>query len=149
MTQAPDRPLKVAAIQAEAVPGEVAHNAVTVARLIREAADAGVRLAVFPELFLPAYDPPALTANPARCDVPANDDDLVADLRLDPIREAVQDTGSVALIGAAVARPDGARRCSALLASPSGTVHAVYDKQHLCGNHEKELFSPGDNGLSI
>lgn len=149
MDVTPDRPLRVAAIQAEAVPGEVARNSATVARLLTEAADQGVRLAVFPELFLAAYHPPVLAAEPDSCDVVADDRDLVADDRLDPIRAAAQRTGMVAVIGAAVSRSGGRRRCSTLLAEPSGVVRAVYDKQHLCGVHERALFSSGERGCSI
>lgn len=145
----PDRSLRVAAVQAEAVPGEVAHNARTVARLMIQAAEQRVRLAVFPELFLTAYHPPALAADPDRCDMSADEQDLVADRRLDPIRTAAAQTGLVTVLGASVARPDGARRCSVLLAEPSGVVRAVYDKQQLCGRHEKALFSPGERACSI
>lgn len=145
----PARPLRVAAIQAEAVPGEVAHNAATVARLIGQAAEHGVRLAVFPELFLTAYHPPALAADPDGCDVPADERDVVADPRLEPIRAAAAGAGLLAVIGASVARPGGIRRCSALLAEPSGLVRAVYDKQNLYGPHENALFSPGERGCGI
>ncbi|MGH3749983.1 MAG: carbon-nitrogen hydrolase family protein [Micromonosporaceae bacterium] len=149
MTQLPEQPLPVAAIQAQATPGEVAENAAAVARLIRQAAQHGARLAVFPELFLPAYHPPVLLADPARCDLAADESGVVDDPRLDPIREASQRHDLVALVGASVRRPDGARRCSALLADGSGAVRAAYDKQHLCGAHERELFSPGDQGCMI
>ncbi len=149
MSEMPDQVLRVAAIQTESVRGEVAHNAMTVARLLLQAADQGVRLAVFPELFLPAYHPPALAENPDRCDVPADEQDVVADLRLDPIRAAAREAGIVAVVGASVSRPDGARRCTALLAEPSGTIRAPYDKQHLCGPHERNLFSPGNRACSV
>jgi len=149
MDVTPDRPLRVAAIQAEAVPGEVTRNAATVARLLTEAAGQGVRLAVFPELFLTAYHPPVLAAEPVRCDVVADDRDEVSDPRLDPVRTAAERTGVVAVFGAAVSRSGGQRRCSTLLAEPSGVVRAVYDKQHLCGVHERALFSPGGRGCSI
>ena len=149
LPEPPQTTIRVAAVQAEAVPGEVAHNAMTVARLMREAADRGVRLVVFPELFLCAYHPPVLSAHPQRCDVPADEESVVADLRLEPIREAARDTGIVAVVGASVSRPDESRKCSALLAGPDGVIRAVYDKQHLCGAHERALFSPGEQGCTI
>lgn len=148
MTAVPDRPLRVAAVQAEAIPGRLTHNVATVARLLGQAAEHRARVVVFPELFLTAYHPPALVDDPS-CDVTADPHDLVADPRLDPIRVAAQQTGIVAVIGASVSRPGGARRCSALLALPSGSVRAVYDKQHLCGDHERALFSPGGRACSI
>ena len=147
--EAPRGPLRVAAVQAEAAPGEVARNAMTVARLIEQAAEQGAALAVFPELFLPAYCPPVLAAEPERCDVPVEEGDLVPDLRLDPIRAAARESGVVALVGASTRRPDGARRCSALLVGRDGEIRAAYDKQHLCGRHEKDLFSLGEQGCTI
>jgi predicted amidohydrolase len=145
----PDRTLRVASIQARAQPGDVAHNASTVARLMGETAGDGVRLAVFPELFLTAYHPPALAADPTRCDVAADGQDVVADPRLDPIRTAAVQSGQVAVVGASVSRAGGVRRCSVLLVEPSGQIRAVYDKQNLHGSHEKALFSPGERGCAI
>ncbi|MGH3739506.1 MAG: carbon-nitrogen hydrolase family protein [Micromonosporaceae bacterium] len=145
----PDRAIRVAVVQAEAVPGQVATNAVTAAGLVRHAAAEGARLAVLPELFLPAYHPPVLGADPAGCDVAAADDGTVADPRLDPLREAGRDCGVSALIGASVRRPDGVRHCSALLVDPAGEARAAYHKQHLCGPDERRLFSPGGYGATL
>jgi predicted amidohydrolase len=137
--------LTVATVQASPVPGDVAANAVTAARLARQAADAGAAVVVLPELFLPAYHPPALRADPVATSVAAAEDGEVTDARLDPLR----DTGIVTLVGAAVSHPDGRRTCSALLIGREGTVTAAYDKQHLWGPDEKELFTPGTRGASL
>jgi predicted amidohydrolase len=137
--------LTVAAVQACPVPGDVAANAATAARLAREAADRGAELVVLPELFLPAYHPPALRADPVGTAVHADADGRVADARLDPLRE----NGIVTLVGAAVAHADGRRTCACLLVGRDGTVTAAYDKQHLWGPDEKELFTPGDRGASL
>src|SRR5262245_14274832 len=99
------QPLTVAAVQAQPVPGDVAANALTAARLAREAADRGARLAVLPELFLPAYHPPSLRADPAGTAV------TVDDPRLEPLR----DIGIVVVVGAAVRHHDGRLTCSALV----------------------------------
>ncbi|MET8067892.1 nitrilase-related carbon-nitrogen hydrolase, partial [Micromonospora sp. NPDC005313] len=64
MTALPARPLTVAAVQAEPVPGDVAGNAGAAARLVGRAE--GARVVVLPELFLPAYHPPTLGADPDR-----------------------------------------------------------------------------------
>ncbi len=137
--------LVVAAVQAEPVAGEVAKNAVTAARLVREAAQQGARVAVLPELFLPAYHPPALYADPQGTSVHADEEGRVADDRLDPLRE----NGIVTVVGASVSHPDGRRTCSSLVIDRQGNVTAAYDKQHLWGPDEGALFSPGSRGATL
>jgi 5-aminopentanamidase len=142
-------PLRVAAAQSEAVPGDLAANATTAARLVRQAADQGAALCVLPELFLPAYHPPTLRADPAGTDLVADDEGSVADARLDPVAAAAADRGTVVLVGAAVRRPDRRRTLSALLVDRTGAVVAAYDKQHLWGPDERELFVAGEGGVSV
>jgi predicted amidohydrolase len=141
------RPITVSAVQAEAVPGDVAGNAARAAALARITADHGATLAVFPELFLPAYHPPALR-RPAT-DVVADGDGWVADARLDPLRAAARERAVVVVVGAAVRYPDGRRTCAALVVDRAGEVAAAYDKQHLCGPDEKALFTPGVDGATL
>jgi predicted amidohydrolase len=137
--------LTVAAVQACPVPGALAANAVTAARLVRQAADRGAQVVVLPELFLSAYHPPAIRADPVGTAVRADDEGRVADERLDPLRES----GTIALVGAAVSYPDGRRACSALLIGRDGSVISAYDKQHLWGPDENELFTPGSRGATL
>jgi predicted amidohydrolase len=144
-----DRPLIVAAAQAAARPGELAGNAMVAARLAGQAADQGATVAVLPELFLPAYHPPVLGADPAGTDLAADGDGRLADARLDPLREVARDREVVIVVGAAVRHPDRRRTCSAVLVDRSGQATAGYDKQHLCGPDEKALFSPGDQGATL
>ncbi|MCM0677044.1 carbon-nitrogen hydrolase family protein [Micromonospora phytophila] len=144
----PAAPLTVAAVQAQAVPGEVADNAATAARLVRRAAERGARVTVLPELFLPAYHPPTLAADPAGTDVVADPETAVDDPRLDPLRAAARDGGSVVVVGAAVRRPDGRRTISSLVVDRAGDVRVGYDKQQLWGG-ERELFDPGDRGATL
>src|SRR5690606_31418521 len=132
--------------QAEAVPGDVAGNAATAARLVRQAD--GARVVVLPELFLPAYHPETLAAEPARTDLAADDTGQVTDARLDPLREAARAAAAVVVVGAAVRHPDGRRTCSALVADPGGRIRVGYDKQHLWGP-ERELFTPGRRGATL
>jgi predicted amidohydrolase len=139
--------LMVAAVQAEPVPGDVAGNCALAAELVTAAGRQGAAVAVLPELFLPAYHPPALRADPAGTDVAADGDRQVADARLDPLRAAAAHT--VVVVGAAVRHPDGRRTCSALVVDTSGAVTAAYDKQHLWGPDEPELFTPGETGATL
>jgi len=140
--------LVVAAAQAEPVPGDVAGNAARAARLVRAAGQQGAAVAVLPELFLPAYHPPALLADPAGTDVAADGDRKVADARLDPLRTAAAE-GVVVVVGAAVRHADGRRACASLVVDRAGQVTAAYDKQHLWGPEENSLFSPGTAGATL
>ncbi|MFI6129297.1 carbon-nitrogen hydrolase family protein [Micromonospora sp. NPDC051141] len=139
-------PLTVAAVQAQPVPGDVAGNARAAARLVGRAA--GARVVVLPELFLPAYHPPTLGADPAGTDVTAGPDGRVDDVRLDPLRAAARDGGAAVVIGAAVRHPDRRRTISSLVVDPTGTVTAAYDKQQLWSG-ERELFDAGRRGATL
>ncbi|MEU8264966.1 carbon-nitrogen hydrolase family protein [Micromonospora sp. NPDC048999] len=143
---APAHPMTVAAVQAEPVPGDVAANATTAARLVGRAA--GARIVVLPELFLPAYHPPTLAADPAGTDVAADAERRVDDPRLDPLRQATRAGGTTVVVGAAVRYPCGRRTISSLVVDPAGVVLAAYDKQQLWGG-ERELFSPGRRGATL
>ncbi|WFE41278.1 carbon-nitrogen hydrolase family protein [Micromonospora sp. WMMD998] len=142
----PTRPLTVAAVQAEPVPGDVAGNARAAARLVHRAAVA--RVVVLPELFLPAYHPPTLGADPTGTDVAADPDGRVDDPRLDPLRAAARDAGTAVVIGAAVRHPDRRRTISSLVVDPTGTVTTAYDKQQLWSG-ERELFDAGRRGATL
>jgi predicted amidohydrolase len=73
----------------------------------------------------------------------------VADPRLDPLRTAAREHGTVLVVGAAVRHADGRRTCSCLVVRPDGGIVAGYDKQHLCGPDEQALFTPGGCGAAI
>lgn len=142
-------PLRVAAIQAEPVPGDVAGNAVAAARLVDRAAGEGARVAVLPELFLPAYHPPTLRADPSTdltADAPGGPID---DARLDPVRTVARERAVVVVVGAAVRYADGRRTCAAVVVGRDGVAAAAYDKQHLWGPDENALFTPGDAGAAV
>jgi len=145
----PTHRLTVAAVQAEPVPGDIAGNAAAAALLVREAAGRGAAVVVLPELFLPAYHPPTLRADPAATDVAAGDGGRVDDPRLDPLRAAARDRGALALVGAAVRHGDGRRTCSVLVVDTAGGVTTAYDKQHLWGLEENALFTPGAAGATL
>ncbi|GAA2716866.1 carbon-nitrogen hydrolase family protein [Micromonospora olivasterospora] len=110
--------------------------------------DLGARVVVLPELFLPAYHPPTLAADPAGTDLVAADDGTVDDARLDPLRAVARDRAAVAVVGAAVRHPDGRRAISAVVVDRTGVARAAYDKQQLWGD-ERELFQPGRRGATL
>lgn len=134
------RRLRVAAVQDASVPGDVAANVASAVALVQEAADAGARLVVLPELFLTGYAAQAWT--PAGC--LASGDDA----RLDPLREAARAAGAAVVAGAAVARGGGRHTVSLVVAGPDGSVQAPYDKQHLFAG-EQAFFTAGDHGASL
>jgi predicted amidohydrolase len=145
----PEHPLVVAAVQASPVPGDLSGNAAAGARWATEAADRGARLVVLPELFLSAYHPPSLRADPHDTHVAADDGARVADPRLDPLRAAAVDRRIAIVLGAAVRHVDGRRTCSSLVVDRAGVVLVGYDKQHLWGPDETALFTPGERGATL
>jgi len=139
--------LTVAAVQASSRPGDVAANALAGARLIEQAADVGARLCVLPELYLPAYHPPALADRGT--DVAADAQGVVDDARLDPLRAVVRDRQIVVVAGAAVRDQQGRRTCAALVSDGSGALRVGYEKIYLCGPDERALFVPGATGATL
>ncbi len=144
--------LRVAAAQAESVPGEVLTNACTAASLVESAADRGARVVVLPELFLTGYAPEAWALEHAL---------TTDDPRLDPLRAVAADRQVVVVVGAAVRRglgpavgsgpgtPETERvTLSLLVVDGDGSVSAPYDKQHLF-DAERGFFTAGDHGASI
>lgn len=117
--------LAVAAAQPETVPHAVATNAAFHAEAIRAA---GARVIVFPELSLTGYEFAAAPLSPD-------------DPRLQPIHDACRVTGSVALAGAPVLGPKGARHI-AMLRFDGVRCSVAYHKCWL-GEAETAHFSPG------
>jgi predicted amidohydrolase len=140
--------LRVAAVQAASVPADVAANAEAAAGFVARADQAGADLVVFPELYLPAYHPPALNKEPTGCDVTVDAEGHISDVRLDPLREMAQRHRINVLIGASV-RSGGGRYIATVLVDTMGSARDVYHKQHLCGEHERALFSAGDRGSTV
>ncbi|MFE6411394.1 carbon-nitrogen hydrolase family protein [Streptomyces sp. NPDC057837] len=148
-TDLPSAPLRLAVVQAEATPGDVAHNARRAAGLAAGAAGLGARVVVLPELHLCGYDLPSLAAAPADCEVAADESGTVTDGRLEPLAETAARTGTLILTGAAVRRPDGRLANSVVAVEPSGALSAVYDKQHLWHADEARLFTAGERGAAL
>lgn len=130
--------LRVAAAQAESVPGEPAANVATAVSLVDQAAHRGARVIVLPELFLTGYAPEAW--RPDLC--------LTLDEpELEPLRAVARGRGVVVLAGGAVRRPASCT-LSVVMVDPAGSVTAPYDKQHLFAA-ERDFFTPGDHGASV
>lgn len=132
-------PLRVAAVQAISVAGDVDANVAAAASWTKRAAEDGAELVVLPELFLPGYDPATHRAMPDVCDVTPDDP------RLDPLRQAA--VGAAIIVGAAVRRPDQRRTLSLLAFDRDGTCTVAYSKQHLW-DEERTIFVPGTDGGS-
>lgn len=133
------RLLRVAAVQAESVPGDVDANVATAVSLAGEAARRGARVVVLPELFLTGYDPQVWTHDHST----TPDDE-----RLAPLAAAAREHGVVVVVGAAVRRALDESTLSVLVVDPSGEVSAPYDKQHLFSD-ERVFFTPGRHGATI
>jgi predicted amidohydrolase len=134
------RPLRVAAVQASSIPGDVKANVAAAVEWARRGAEAGAALVVLPELYLCGYDPDTQRADPDGCDVTADDP------RLDPLREAARD--AAVLVGAAVRRPDQTRTVSVLSFDRAGLCTVAYSKQHLW-DEERSIFVAGTIGASV
>lgn len=135
-------PLRVAAVQAESVAGDVVANVRTAVASVSAAAGVGARLVVLPEMFLSGYDVDAWRTAGSSCDV------TVDDSRLDALRATARDHDVAVVVGAAVRHLEDLRFLSLLAFSPSGEISVVYSKQHLWGD-ERSDFTPGSSGASV
>ncbi|MFG1780339.1 carbon-nitrogen hydrolase family protein [Micromonospora sp. NPDC049048] len=128
-------PLRVAAAQVTAVPGDLAGNARMAAECIAEAAARGVHLVVFPELSLCGYDVGLLRDDIARCAVEPDGEPL------EVVAEACRTHRVVAVVGGCLRRAGG-WVIGALVLGADGGLAAGYDKRHL-DRDEREFFVPG------
>lgn len=130
--------LRVAAVQAEAVPGAFADNVRRAAELTARAGEAGADLVVFPEAFVTGYDD-ALFLGPLP---------TLQDLSwLEPLQAVVDRSDLVVVINTALDRGDR-RTLTDFVLSPGRSPWAAYDKQHL-HPPERAVFTPGAHGASF
>ncbi|WP_437819132.1 nitrilase-related carbon-nitrogen hydrolase [Sorangium sp. So ce1078] len=132
--------MRIAVLQANAVPGQVDTNVARIAVAARRAAEGGAHLLVTPELFatgyVPALVPRILLGTPP--------EDIVRRLA-----EAASSCG-IALVASAPDRgPDGELYIAAHLFDRAGARLATYRKTHLYGPDEAAVFTPGRGELPI
>lgn len=129
--------LRVAAVQAEAVPGDLGANLAAAGRWIAQAAGRGVGLLVLPEAFTTGYDD-RVFAGP----LPAADLAWVA-----PVREAVDAAGVATLLNTPLEH--GTHRSLSTVVLRAGRPPVVaYTKQHLYDT-ERAGFTAGGHGTTL
>lgn len=124
------RALRVAVLQATSRPGDPEANLATVARWAQEAGRRGAGLLVTPELFVPGYDPPAVSAR----------DGDVQRRRL----AAIAAEYGIGLVASTVEHRGKSRHICASLYNAEGRELTRYRKNHLFGPVEDAWFQPGD-----
>ncbi len=132
-------PLRVAAVQCVAHPGDIPGTVAEHARQIAEAADDGATVVLFPELSLTGYEPDLIDLHGIRI---AADDPV-----LQPISLICQQRRVHALVGA----PTAGRslpQIGVLHVDPRGVIRVAYAKQHLHIG-EVGIFGAGSAGAAV
>lgn len=130
--------VRIATVQAEAMPGDLDANLSRAAGWIERAAAQDVDVIVFPEAFTTGYDAAVFAG--ALPDA--------ADTRwLATVQQAVDRTGIVAILNTALDRGDR-RTLTDVIVVPGDPPIVAYDKQHLYDS-ERTVFAAGDAGFSF
>ncbi|MFI2210734.1 carbon-nitrogen hydrolase family protein [Streptomyces sp. NPDC020141] len=127
--------MRIAAAQFSPVPGDVTANVRAMRELVASAAGQGVRLVVFAELAVTGYGMELVARDPGLW---LTEDDP----RLEPLRAVCRETGTAAVVNAAVHRSGGRPGITSLVLGPDGALLARYDKRNLHGV-ELEVFAAG------
>jgi len=134
--------LRVAAVQAEPVPGELAANLASAVEWIERAAAREAELVVFPEAFTTGYGEETFRDLYSAGELPG------ADLAwCEPVREAADRARVVVFLNTPLDHGTH-RTLSTVVLRPGHVPVAAYDKQHL-DETEQSLFTPGDHGTTI
>lgn len=130
--------VRIATVQAEAVPGAMGRNVAQAARYVGDSATAGANVVLFPEAFLTGYDETVFTGALPRLD----------DLDwLSPLQDAVDETGIIGVVNTAIQQGEN-RTLTDLVIAPGRPPAPVYAKQHLHAS-ERGIFTPGAGGYSF
>ncbi|GGS58509.1 MULTISPECIES: carbon-nitrogen hydrolase family protein [Actinokineospora] len=134
MTEPPQDPeaVRIAGLQTPSAPADVRANLAALERAAEQAAAAGARLLITPELFVTGYDIGDAVHALAR-------EDLVG-----PAAGIAARTG-VGIVLGAPEHADGAYYNSAYFIDDHGRVTARYRKAHLFGDLDRRYFTPGDD----
>jgi len=127
--------LRIAAVQAAPVVGDIAANVAAAAAWTRRA---GADLVVLPEAFATGYDDDVFRGRLPRVD----ETDWLA-----PLQEAVEETGATVVLNTALDRGDR-RTLTDLVLAPGREPWAAYDKQHL-HPPERAVFTSGEHGTTL
>jgi predicted amidohydrolase len=143
----PQTSLRIAAAQAQPVPGDVAANIARTVELTGVAADQGAKLVVFPEKFLSGYEPDLIAGDPAKYAFDAHDP------RVEPIRAVCRQREIAVIVGAATrgrVAESGADdlHISSLIFNRSGEQIEPYHKQYLYSS-EARIYQPGSQGCML
>jgi predicted amidohydrolase len=124
--------MKIAALQMQAVAGDIGANLARIARAADDAANQGASLLIAPELALTGYG-----AGKDILDLAESTEGP----QISRLRAIAAETGLTIVAGFAE-RADDVVWNSAACVEPSGGL-SVYRKSHLYGDYEKHLFRPG------
>jgi N-carbamoylputrescine amidase len=139
MTDTPSRPLRVAVAQLDLAPGTLEANRTRTVAAVLEAAGAGARLVVLPELASSGYRLPTREAVAAAAEeIPGPTTAAWADAAA---------RGGCTVVGGVCERRGDAFFNAVAVVDAAG-VRGVYRKLHLF-DEEQLLFSPGDAGLPV
>ncbi|PTT22188.1 carbon-nitrogen hydrolase family protein [Microbacterium sp. HMWF026] len=130
--------LRIATVQAEARPGDIASNALRAADFVTRARAERADLVVFPETFLTGYDTGVFAGPLPHIDDPEP---------FAPIQRSVDRAGTVVIVNCALDHA-GHRSLTDVLVIPNRPLIAAYAKQHLYAS-ERALFSPGTRGFTF
>ncbi|MCJ1707242.1 carbon-nitrogen hydrolase family protein [Microbacterium sp. VKM Ac-2923] len=130
--------VRIASVQAEAVPGAVEHNVARAARFVADSSAAAADVVLFPEAFLTGYDKTVFAGVLPH---------LEHRTWLQPLQTAVDETGVTAVVNTALQAGEH-RTLTDLLIVPGRRPHPAYAKQHLHAP-EREIFTPGTRGYSF
>lgn len=129
--------LTLAAAQSVSIAGNLEANIARHLCFIRQAAEQGVQLLIFPELSLTGYEPQLAAA------LAIPPDDAV----LQPLRDCARECGLTAVVGMPVRGEGGAILIGALVLTAEGS-QALYTKQHLHSG-EEVVFTAGGGGEAL